>query len=89
MSRTKDMLCEMEDEIRKKERALLDVPAIMALHRRMLESVEDRLLRTESQIEQLAEAHQHPQNWKFRFREYVLAGIVGAIISMSLTILIM
>lgn len=87
MSRTKELIFEMEREQHQKQEDLLALPNTVESIKQLLECFEERLTNTESQLDQLAKTHKEAQKLQVRFREWILAGIVGAVISIVLTLL--
>tara|TARA_R110002095_G_C4166638_1_gene231405 strand:+ start:432 stop:671 length:240 start_codon:yes stop_codon:yes gene_type:complete len=63
-----------------KQESLLEVP-------RKVESIQGIIQLLEDQIDELQSAQEESQKLKSRFREYVLGGIVGAVISLFFTML--
>jgi len=76
-------LIELEQERERKQEKLLELPITVESHGKLLRELEDRILSSEEMIEELLLAHEASQRWKARLREYVLGGLVGAVISLA------
>lgn len=81
-----ERLMEIEEENQRKAEKLLDLPSIVERNQHTLSALEDRIIANEVMIESLHDAHELSQRWNSRLTEYLLAGSVGAIISLVLTI---
>jgi hypothetical protein len=89
MSRTKELMFEMERENHQRQENLLALPKSVDSIKGLLECFDERLTNTELTLEQLAKSHKESQKWHVRFREWIFAGVVGAVISLVLTVLLM
>ncbi len=85
MGSTKRQLERLREERRRKQQELLDLPAQLAESHELIGELQAELRYSTETIDELEESLRESNSWRSKLGDYMVGGLIGAVIGILLT----